>query len=464
MVSSIVSGRQTLDGIEQALKEVSEKVDRLKTELAKANEEKAGLIAKRLAAFEDLAKFQVKLALVDGVIDEADRLSASVRSLLQARQKTVADLQHREADATAKRDALLAEQKTHHAEIERLEKRLDALGEKAKKLLSSQAAYRDHASRRDELQGMAAKASEKAEKAKREEELKGAPYREDPIFMYLWARKFGASEYEATGIIRYLDKWVARLISFTDARANFSMLTAIPQRLAEHAERLNAMLEDAQQAVDAMEAEKIHELAGANLISELHSAQEQRDKAVAALETLNAELIETGKQLKLYAEGLDPTLSEAVGTTADFLDGQSVDRLLAEARRTPDVDDDAFVERIVKFAQELQRLERDMKARRENLDDAFARKEELLRIAAEFRRARYDAPGSVFEPGTGGEALLKMLLQGAINAAEYWARTRGNQRWRSRPGDSYRRSKSFPMGGGSRKGSSGPDFRTGGGF
>jgi hypothetical protein len=57
-----------------------------------------------------------------------------------------------------------------------------------------------------------------------------------------------------------------------------------------------------------------------------------------------------------------------------------------------------------------------------------------------------------------------MLLQGAISAADYWMRTQGRQRWRGRPADSYRRSENFPAGRGSRGGSSGPDFRTGGGF
>jgi hypothetical protein len=39
------------------------------------------------------------------------------------------------------------------------------------------------------------------------------------------------------------------------------------------------------------------------------------------------------------------------------------------------------------------------------------------------------------------------LLRGAIDAAEYWARTRSSHRRQSRPGDSYRRkSKSWPIG------------------
>lgn len=464
MVTAMISGRETLDSIEQALKEVSETVDRLNGELDQTNQDKAKLIAQRLEAFQGLARFRTELALVDGVIDEADQLSGQVRTILQVRQKTLESLKERQARAENERAQLLDRQKSADAEIERLEEELDAHGKRARQILASDPAYSGHAKRHEELEGMVAKASEKAEKSRAEDAKKGAPYRDDPLFMYLWERKYGASDYDKTGIIRALDEWVARLIGYQDARANFAILTQIPERLAAHVERLRQAAQTEREALDVIEAAKIKELAGADLPEKLRAAHLQRSKETAALEHLNAELLETGNQLKLYAEGLDQSFQDAVEKTAAFLNSQTLSALLTEARRTPDVSDDEFVALIGKLADELAALERIAKTKREALDAAFARKQELLRIASEFRRSRYDRPGSVFEPGAGGEVLLKLLLEGAINAAEYWARTRRGQRWRGRPADSYRRSENFPMGGGARGGSSGPDFRTGGGF
>ncbi len=467
MVMPTVSGRDRLASIEEALQETSSQVDRLNAEVSDANAEKAKLIAERLDAFKALAEFRAKLAVVDGVIDEADRLSTQVRAILDARQKTVTGLEQREKQATDERDKILAGQTKLGKEIEALESRLDALGDAARKALSSQPGYSEHSKSYQELESTVANATAKADKAKAEEAEKGKPYRDDPIFMYLWERHFGTSEYEPTGVVRSLDRWVAGLTGYTDARANFSMLTAIPQRLAEHVARLTEKLKTEREALDAIEAEKIHQLAGADLVSELRSAHGRREEETAKLTALNAELVETGKQLKHYAEGLDPAFHEAVEKTSEFLQSQGVNTLLVDARRTPEVDDDRIVGTIVKFADELGELEREMKSKRETLDRAFARKEELLRLAAEFRRSRYDAPGSVFDQpsGGGGEAWLRMLLEGAISAAEYWSRTQRSQRWEGRSADSYRRSEHFPSnGGGSRGGSSGPDFRTGGGF
>lgn len=463
MVAPMISGRETLDSIERALREASATADRLNAELDKASQDKARLVAERLEAFKSLAKFQADLALVDGVIDDADQLSGQVRTILQARQKTIAALKARESEAGAERERLLSRQKELDERIERLDDEIDQLAERARAQLADDPDYSARSKRRAELAEMVEKAAEKAERSRAEESEKGAPYRDDPVFMYLWRRQYGTSHYNASGVIRWLDGWAARLIGYQDARANFALLTAIPERLAAHVARLKETLQSESEALEAREAEKIRELAGSDLARQLAEAEHERERLNSELEALNAEIVETGAQANRYAEGLDPSFQAAVEKTVQFLEGQNLGALMTEARRTPQVDDDEIVGLIGKLSDEVAALDRLIKAKKSDLDAAFARKQELLRIAADFRRARYDRPDSVFEPGSGGDALLRLLLQGAITAAEYWMRTQRGQRWRGRSGDSYRHGSNFPFRGG-RRGSSGPDFRTGGGF
>ena len=85
-------------------------------------------------------------------------------------------------------------------------------------------------------------AETKAAQAERDMQEKRQPYEADPLFMYLWRRKFGTPEYRAKGLVRYLDRKVARLIEFDGARRNYAVLIELPARLREHAERLRAEL------------------------------------------------------------------------------------------------------------------------------------------------------------------------------------------------------------------------------
>ncbi len=465
MVSAMITGRETLGSIERAIRETSDRVDRLNAELEELNRKKSTLLSERLKGFEALARHRTESALADDVIDVADQLSVHVRTILEARQKTLRALKNREARAAKARAALVAEQKQLNERIEALEQQLDTIGEQARRLLTVQPTYKEHVRRHEELQGMVAKAAQKAEKSRSEEMNKGAPYRDDPLFMYLWDRGYGTSDYDASGVIRILDDWVARLIDYHDARRNFTVLTQIPGRLEQHAARLRELLQQERAVLDGMEAEKIEELAGVDLLDSLREAHRNRGNQTAELQRLNGELSETGVQIKTYAEGRDPSFREAVEKSANFLQRQDLPTLISEAQATPEQADNEIVESIRGLAADLRNLEGQAEAKREALDAAFERKQELLRLAAEFRRSGYDRPGSVFEPSSGGEKLAELLLQGAITAAEYWARAQRNHRWRGRPADAYRRTSNFPVGGPSRRAPpSGPDFRAGGGF
>ena len=91
-----------------------------------------------------------------------------------------------------------------------------------------------------ERRAMAERAEARALEAEREREDKRKPYEADPLFMYLWRRRYGTPDYGATGFTRRMDRWVARLIGFEQARANYHVLLALPDRLHAHAARLRA--------------------------------------------------------------------------------------------------------------------------------------------------------------------------------------------------------------------------------
>jgi hypothetical protein len=81
-------------------------------------------------------------------------------------------------------------------------------------------------------------AERKAVQAEADLAEKRVPYEQDPIFMYLWRRGFGTPRYKSTGLVRYLDRKAAAHIGYAEASRNYAMLTELPLRLREHADRL----------------------------------------------------------------------------------------------------------------------------------------------------------------------------------------------------------------------------------
>ncbi len=78
----------------------------------------------------------------------------------------------------------------------------------------------------------------KAAQAEADLAAKRVPYEQDPIFMYLWRRGFGTPRYTSRGLVRNLDRMVAGHVNYADASRNYTMLTELPIRLREHADRL----------------------------------------------------------------------------------------------------------------------------------------------------------------------------------------------------------------------------------
>ncbi|MBU2533544.1 MAG: hypothetical protein KKB37_12440, partial [Alphaproteobacteria bacterium] len=356
----------------------------------------------------------------------------------------VADLKQRNARADEMRETLSRAGDELAARIEKLESALDRLALDAREALARDAAYRRDLDALERAATIHARAIEKAEQSERDRAEKGRAYENDALFMYLWRRRYGTSDYSASRLIEWLDGKVAERVGYHGARANYAILTEIPVRLHEHVAMLAGETAAAQKKVDDAETDKIRELARADLPGQLRAARTAETENRKAFETIAGELSDLGEQLNKYAEGQDPAFRKAVEMSAEFLGQERTERLLQLARETPGPSDDQIVDRIAKLDDDIAAAAGTIASKTHDLEKLFEKRDELVRIAADFRRAHYDDGGSVFRGRDIGAILLEELIRGAITGAEYWARTRGRQSWRRRPADAYRRSESFP--------------------
>jgi hypothetical protein len=438
------SGRETLSDIERTIEDLRTRERGLHAELEAITTNRSKLIEQRLAAYRELAEVRTRHAISDGVIDEADRLSARVQNLLVARQNTIEDLKSRLAGADEKHAALVRARDGLSDRIEKLEIKLDELALKARETLASNFEYRRELEAFEHAGTTLTKAADKAERAEKDRVEKGRAYQSDPIFMYLWQRKFGTNAYKQTGIIRWLDRMVADLILYHGARANFAVLVEIPVRLKAHVQALVVDRAAKQMIVDTRETEMIRELAEADLPGQLREARATEAENQQSFEQIAAQLSDVGEQMNAYAEGQDTAFKKAVEISAEFLGQERTARLMQIARETTIPSDDQIAARIVKLDADVSKATSEIDAKTQGLEKLFDKRDELVRIAANFRRAHYDDGASVFRGNDVGSVLLEELLRGALTGADYWARTRSRQSWRHRPADPYRRSESFP--------------------
>ena len=463
----MISGRKTLSSIERAIDDIQESENRIRKSLGVVQNRLIDLENEKTATYKQLAEHRVNDALADGLIDEADKLTEQVKNLLDARLKTIEDLETRTRKLNADRKSLTAQSENLNKVIDDLEIKLDKIGDDARAALASDPGYEALNKSFEDFQSVCQQAEEKTQKAIENRKLKGQAYEKDPLFMYLWDRKFGTKDYGSRRLIRWLDGKVANHIGYNEARANYAILIEIPVRLNEHLEKLKNRLAAEKSKLDKLVAEKIKQIAGKDLHKELASARTDQHDLNLKADQLAAELTELTGLLNHYALGQDKTFTEAVNLTTNFLQKDSLSELRRLARLSESNVDDEIIASLQFTEREIHGLERESEDQKEELEKLFRKKQELLELAANFRRDHYDDVSSEFDMESNLEVFLEELLRGAITGADYWNQARRHHKWRRRPADPYRQESSFPPFGTttrrrSRRGRGG--FETGGGF
>ena len=476
----VISAREALRSMEKAISGARHEEDRITEMLRSAVDDAARLRQEKAEALKALARIRLEHIAADETLGRLDSAERRALEALERHSLTVSDAAIAVNEA---RDELARAEEARNVAAMAAEAAVaavDALVDETYARMIDNPEWTRQTEVLQAAEARAAAADEKAAQAEADREEKRKPYEADPLFMYLWNRSYKSSDYKATGLVRMLDDWVAGLVRYADARANYAMLTEIPVRLRAHADDLAQRAQIERARLEEMEADRIRTLAGGDLFAELRAARDRQDSHNKELEAVTSELRETGNQLHVYAKGEDQSFKSAVGAYAKFLEQENIVRLMSEAYRTATSEDDRIVDSVKRLKRDLEDIEKDNAERRRRLDRLASRKQELERVSANFRRRRYDDVGSEFDDDLDLDDWLEMLMRGAISAAEYWARTRSKQRWRQRPGDPWRRQSGLPPfggwpgglggswgGGGSRSGGSrrgGGDFETGGGF
>lgn len=426
----MLTGRQTLSSVEQALSDLRREETELGTRIERATRAIADLQTQQSDAYRELARFHLEHHAAQTLETRLDKAAREARRLLEKRdndQKALADSLHKKeatrTDLQRKRDTLSGERDQAAGKMDDLMETVDGLLEKDEKFLT-QKQKTEAAARTAEA------AAAKAETSEQDRAEKGKAYEQDRLFMYLWQRGFGTPDYDKRGLIRSLDAWVAGLIRYHDARANYAMLTGIPERMAKHAERCAATAAEEAEKLAGLSRAAMAETAGEDLPARIDALSDQIADLDEEAEALERSIETLASALKDYAEGEDADYKKAEEELSLSLKSDDLRDLWRDALATPSPDDEKIITRIEDALERKEDLSREMRQDRELQRDISRRRAELAGVVQKFRRSGYDNWDSTFSDNTLTTVLLGELIKGAITGADYWARARKSHKRR----------------------------------
>lgn len=363
---------QTLASARNALAEALETEQQASGDLVRIHQAQA-------AAYMRLADLQIgadddreRLTRIDGDIDALmDAHEAFVnksRAALDAKDDEITRLEAERADRAEAVDSAIEAYEAAVAEVEAS--------------LEASEAYRGLIETASEAEAVTERARRKLEIASEDRVEKGAPYEADPLFMYLWKRRYRTPDYDASPFFRVLDGWVAGLCKYDRAYMNYDRLTELPVRFAEHVDRMEEAEAKARDALEAAEAHALKTAGADALQADVETAREALAATDARIDTAEAEHLTLADTHAAAEAGQEGPAHEARLRLADALRKSSFPDLRVLVTQTVTIEDDAVVDQLVT----LRKDELDLNMRRKELGLAPRDRRQTLARLEHFRR------------------------------------------------------------------------------
>ena len=307
------------------------------------------------------------------------------------------------------------------------------------------------------LEARVAASEKRLEAARRERDDRTPDYVDDPLFSYLSGRRFGTAAPAGNALTRALDRWVAGVMQYDDARAKYDFLNALPDHAAAVLAEDRAALAEAGPPLAALEARVIDRTGLTPVLERGDRLYAEREEARRALREAETALHELTDELAALQDERGSYYESAIDGLEAYLEGRTLDELVAMARATGDARDDVLVGDLREIDARLERLRTELaarNARRARLDDRLAGLED---IRDRFESDDWNGRRSRFDDGLDINALLLGYIAGT-HSSGHVHRVLGRSHSFLPVGDSF--GGGFSSGGGF----GGGGFSTGGGF
>ncbi|MDE0074202.1 MAG: hypothetical protein OXR82_05950 [Gammaproteobacteria bacterium] len=237
-------------------------------------------------------------------------------------------------------------------------------------------------------------------------------YEGDALFSYLARRRYGTARAAGNVLTRRLDGWVAEVTRYEDVRASYDFLNALPGHAAVVLEEDRAALATALPPLAGLEEEVMDRngltpvlARGEQLYAEREAARQQVREAEAALRELTDELAALHDERGSYYES-------AIDGLEAFLEGRTLEELVAMARATRDPRDDVLVAQLLEIDERLTQLRAELARRRKERTRLAERLAGLEEIRDRFEADDWNGRRSRFDDGLDINALLLGFVAG----------------------------------------------------
>lgn len=446
-----LSGPDALRSIEEALRDVRREEDEIVRRLGRSAELVTKTRIQQGELLRQLAALRLTQPTRTTLVEEIAAAEAEASRMLGRHDAELAAMVAR----TAEIDAAIAKAGAERAALQlsagERDGELRALAAKARPRLGKNTQYTAQLTAARDLAAAAEASLRRMQEADGEREVKERPYRDDPLFMYLWEKAYGTKAYRANPLVARLDAGIAGLIGYSRARANFVLIKELPLALRAHAAELRKRAEAAALDVARLESAAVDSAGGQAARQALEAAVTQIAALDATIAGLEDRRDEATRAQRSVAQGDDASYARVLAALNALLERADVRAIVAEARAAPKGQDPAILAQLDDLARRAGEESDESTGQRSRLHTLAARRRDLENLLFELKTEGFDNPHSGFADSDLVGDALNVFLRGEISLGGYWDRWGQGQTWDAAgyggPGGGWGRLKRGPANG-----------------
>ena len=424
-----ITGRQALHTIDGAitaqrsgLTQLTDIVRELEHDLFEVRRQEAN-------HFENMTKLRLtSLGEREEGVDELGRIDKQASRLIDTHESHLEDLAMSVDETVAKVETLEGQRREHEEALSDAISAHEAAAEKTRLSLESDVNYLGLAEALEKANGIVDHAASKQKVVIRDRVAKGKPYEADPLFMYLWRRKFATNDYKSGPLTSMLDGWVAKLIKYRKSRLNYERLLELPERLSEHVTYVEEKANELASKVEAYERDALTKDGVTALRDEVERVRDAIDTFDAQIADAEEVRAQAQTSFEVASQGLQGPLKEAQDLLMKAVETKTIPDLKILAAETLSPLDDQYVEELAELRLERLSLEDEVKANKKLAKKRQKSLSRLERMRQQFKKSRFDSHQSTFKNGDLIALLMNEYSQGTIDIDDVWRKIEKNHR------------------------------------
>lgn len=432
---NLISGREALHLLDDAVARARDAYEAAAGAVERQASRRGDIARQMAASYHRLA--EIRMDVLRGEARSVLRgVEVQARGLLDEHEAWLARLTSEAAAAKAEVEALEDRRRDAEAAADAAAEAYEAQVEETGRRLAADAAYTALKDVYERAVSIVARAGQKLDLARADRETKGVPYEADPLFSYLWKRRFRTPDYRAGGLERMLDNWVARVCGYDRAYLNYARLTELPDRLAEHRVKVEAARDAAQAALEAAEEAALR----ADGADGLRARMDEERKGLSAIDgeiaLAEARLVGLRQRLADADAGAAGPAEQAREMIENGLEQATFPDLRLLAAQTVGDEDDRLVETLVKLRTEELSMEIGQSSVNRLPSLRRVMVDELEQVRRRFKDAQFDSPYVAFA-GPAFEAALAAYGVEEPDGPRLWRAIGATLRQAPQAGDRY---------------------------